>query len=188
MPKLLSLIAQFNVNPRLGDKVKVRHDEIRVLHALLTRGLKFSFRHMVMMNVCESRESLDRKMIPHYRLITALMRMQGALHQNIFYMVKHHKLIVLGNLSYQEWSYNKTDRRFISKDKNMKQRIEGLLDNVQPLEGEDEGDEGNDGEEEEVESEDDAKEGDGGARERVFEDDLLEAIVRLLDLRSTRGG
>ncbi|KAI3744863.1 hypothetical protein L1987_57959 [Smallanthus sonchifolius] len=94
-------------------------------------------------------ESLDRKMIPHCHLITTLMRLQGALHQDTFYMVKHHKRIVLNKLSYQEWSYTTTNRRFVLKDKKMKQRIEGLLDHVQPLEGKDEGEEGNDEEEEE---------------------------------------
>ncbi|KAI3807691.1 hypothetical protein L1987_23625 [Smallanthus sonchifolius] len=66
--------------------------------------------------------------------------------------------------------------RLGDKDKKTKQRIKGLLDHVQPLEGEDEGEEENYVEEEE--GDDDATVGDGGARGRVYEDDLLEAIVR----------
>ncbi|KAI3813862.1 hypothetical protein L1987_18597 [Smallanthus sonchifolius] len=123
-------------------------------------------------------------MIPHCRLITALMRMQGALHQDNYCMVKKHKFILLGKLSYQEWSYSKTTRRFVLKDKKTKQVIEGLLPNVQSL-GEGERDDVIEGGcASEKEESDGGDEGDAmgnvgsGLRDRVFEDDLLEAIVR----------
>ncbi|KAL8229949.1 hypothetical protein R6Q57_014849 [Mikania cordata] len=60
LPKLLSLILGFNVIPRLGDKFFVRNFEIRVLHALMTGQPKLSFRHLVLLNVWESRVSRMR--------------------------------------------------------------------------------------------------------------------------------
>ncbi|KAL8255422.1 hypothetical protein R6Q59_033643 [Mikania micrantha] len=73
LPKLLSLISGFNVIPRLGDKLFIRNFEIRVLHALMTGQPKLSFRHLVLLNVWESRVSRMRCMLPHCRLLSSLM-------------------------------------------------------------------------------------------------------------------
>ncbi|KAL8257606.1 hypothetical protein R6Q59_029647 [Mikania micrantha] len=67
LPKLLAIVARYSVIPRMADKMKA------------------------------SRESRERKMVPHCKLITTLMRQQGALHEDTFYIKKQHKVFSLRN-------------------------------------------------------------------------------------------
>ncbi|KAJ0686718.1 hypothetical protein HanOQP8_Chr11g0418761 [Helianthus annuus] len=73
LPKLLTCILNWNVIPRAGDKEKIRNYEIRVLYALITGRPTISFKHLVLLNVWESREDYDRKRIPHIRLLTRVL-------------------------------------------------------------------------------------------------------------------
>ena len=197
LPKLIHLIMGQNVIPRHGDKMKVRHYEIRVLHALLTGSPVFSFRHLAMLNVWESRESKERKMIPHCRLLSALMIRQGVVGEFSRSVPKPHKLFTLSRLSSSDWKYKKTDRYHVLKDLKGKEVIRGLRPDAPSVaSGEVDEDEemgqDSDGDEEANTNESESDEGPGESRSRgpqqaygmtgtsglVFEDELMEGIVR----------
>ncbi|KAK9052264.1 hypothetical protein SSX86_028892 [Deinandra increscens subsp. villosa] len=78
-PKMLHLIMQHNVIPRRGDKTEVRFPEVPILYALFHGKPLVSFRYLVIYNIWLSRDSIDRKIIPHCRLITALLKKAGVI-------------------------------------------------------------------------------------------------------------
>ncbi|KAL8223965.1 hypothetical protein R6Q57_019440 [Mikania cordata] len=133
MHKLLSMIAGYNIIPRMGDLVKIHQYELEVLHALVSGQEMLSFRHLEMLNVWASRESKVRCMVPHCRLITALMRKQGALNPDTQIMKKQHKAFSFAKLSKEEWRYDVTTRYYVLMDKKIGQLIRGLKQNASPL-------------------------------------------------------
>ena len=75
--RILLIIVIRNVMPKRGDLTTVRSWEVPVLHALLTGSPPISLRYLIMGNIWEAREDMEKKFIPHVRLITALMKSQG---------------------------------------------------------------------------------------------------------------
>ncbi|XP_076893306.1 uncharacterized protein LOC143545273 [Bidens hawaiensis] len=73
LPKLISTILANNIIPRLGDRVSMRHYDVKTLHALTTGRPALSLKQLILYNIWESRESNDKKMIPHIRLINKLL-------------------------------------------------------------------------------------------------------------------
>ncbi|MFS7937857.1 hypothetical protein Hanom_Chr05g00432701 [Helianthus anomalus] len=75
--------------------------DCRVMHALLYGSPRLSWRHIVMINTWDTRESCMRKMIPYVRLLSAMILQQNALSaeslwvskpidQNCFASMKRH--------------------------------------------------------------------------------------------------
>ncbi|XP_035842890.1 uncharacterized protein LOC118489263 [Helianthus annuus] len=77
--RLLFSFVTANVSPRVGDKSMLRLWEIPILYAILTGEIKFSFRHLVLLNVWRCRNQKGKKLTPHVRLISALLEKQQAL-------------------------------------------------------------------------------------------------------------
>ncbi|KAJ0771931.1 hypothetical protein HanPI659440_Chr07g0274651 [Helianthus annuus] len=77
--RLLFSFVTTNVSPRTGDKSIPRLWEISVLYVILTGEIKFSFRHLVLMNVWRCRNQKGKKLTPHVRLISAFLEKQQAL-------------------------------------------------------------------------------------------------------------
>ncbi|KAK1432991.1 hypothetical protein QVD17_09895 [Tagetes erecta] len=134
MPKLLNPIALCNVIPKLGDKGYIRQTDVRIMYELAAGNRMLSLRHLVLMNVWASHESADKKMIPHCRLITALMREQGVLQKNTVYLKKAHKYFIMSKFKEVYWKYRKTETHLMLRDKRTKEMLTGLLPNAQPLE------------------------------------------------------
>lgn len=76
--KLMFVISTHNVILRRGDKIEVKYPEVPILYTLL-HGSPLIYRILVMNNVWISRNIVDRKLIPHCRLITALLKMYGVI-------------------------------------------------------------------------------------------------------------
>ncbi|KAF5767902.1 hypothetical protein HanRHA438_Chr14g0641081 [Helianthus annuus] len=107
--KLLLVICLHNVIPRRGDKVEVRYPEVPILYTLLHGAPLFPYRNSVLNNVWISGNSVGRKIIPHYRLITALLKMYGAIGSDDRGAVKRHKPFDLKRLGVG-WKYQESER------------------------------------------------------------------------------
>ncbi|MFS7935222.1 hypothetical protein Hanom_Chr05g00400921 [Helianthus anomalus] len=68
-----------NVIPRRGDKFEVRFAEVLVLYMLMHGSQLVPFRFLVLNKIWIGRNSGERKIVPHYRLITALLKAYGAI-------------------------------------------------------------------------------------------------------------
>ncbi|KAD6453731.1 hypothetical protein E3N88_08437 [Mikania micrantha] len=100
----------------------------------------------------------------------ALMRQQGALHADTFYIRKQHKVFSLSKLDSRDWGY-------IMKDILTGQSLKGLKSEMMEESSEEEEDESEE-EEEEDETENIGGSGTGtGGNASQFEDDLLTAVV-----------
>ncbi|KAJ0795463.1 hypothetical protein HanPI659440_Chr04g0150781 [Helianthus annuus] len=77
--KLMLVLCTHNVIPRRGDKVEVRFAEVPVLYMLLHGSPLVPFQFLVLNNIWIGRNSGERKIIPHCRLSTALMKLYGAI-------------------------------------------------------------------------------------------------------------
>ncbi|KAJ0675915.1 hypothetical protein HanRHA438_Chr12g0565361 [Helianthus annuus] len=86
--KILQNISLENIMVRFGDRGKLRVWDLRVLHALLYGEPKLSWRHIVMMNIWDTRNQYKRKMIPHVRLISAMIAQQNQLPENSLWVLK----------------------------------------------------------------------------------------------------
>ncbi|KAI3819812.1 hypothetical protein L1987_13664 [Smallanthus sonchifolius] len=171
LPKILQMIAQTNVLPRMGDRNQIRQYEV-------------------------TWENAHRKMIPHCRLITALMRTQNALDKNTYYMPKPHKLLELEKLSKTMWTYKKTRRRVLLRDRRTRQVLMGMVPNAPLLapgeeeelldstdDEDNEGQEGVDGDNDEEEEEEGESTWGGhefrpAAATHEFESQTMEAMIR----------
>jgi hypothetical protein len=120
---LLTQIMGKNVIPRLSDMSVVRHYDIRVLYALVTGQQVLSFRHLVMLNVWESRESYTRKAIPHCRLLSTLLRMNGAVEPGELGVIKKHTQLRFSSLNRQSWEYVEEDRYHVLIEQGSKARL-----------------------------------------------------------------
>ncbi|KAJ0837613.1 hypothetical protein HanRHA438_Chr16g0780101 [Helianthus annuus] len=80
--KLILVICTQIVIPRRGDKVEVRYPEVPILYMLLNGAPLIHFRFLVLNNIWISRNRSERKIIPHCRLITALLKMCGAIKED----------------------------------------------------------------------------------------------------------
>ncbi|KAM0040528.1 hypothetical protein Hdeb2414_s0012g00395011 [Helianthus debilis subsp. tardiflorus] len=72
--KLMLVLCTHNVIPRRGDKMEVRFQEVPVLYMLMHRSPMVPFRFLVLNNIWLSRNSGERKIVTHCRLITALLK------------------------------------------------------------------------------------------------------------------
>ncbi|KAJ0680936.1 hypothetical protein HanPI659440_Chr16g0630081 [Helianthus annuus] len=86
--KILQNISLENIMVRLGDRGKLRVWDLRVLHALMYSEPTLSWRHLVMMNIWDTQNQYKRKIIPHVRLISAMIAQQKQLPENSFWVVK----------------------------------------------------------------------------------------------------
>ncbi|MFS8017691.1 hypothetical protein Hanom_Chr15g01383411 [Helianthus anomalus] len=77
--KLILVICTHNVIPRRGDKVEVRFAEVLVLYMLMHGSPIVPFRFLVLNNIWLSRNSGERKIVSHCRLITLLLKLYGAI-------------------------------------------------------------------------------------------------------------
>ncbi|KAM0006787.1 hypothetical protein Hdeb2414_s0162g00819021 [Helianthus debilis subsp. tardiflorus] len=77
--KLMLVLCTHNVIPRWGDKVEVRFLEVPVLYMLMHGSPMVPFRFLVLNNIWIGRNSGERKIIPHCRLITTLLKLYGAI-------------------------------------------------------------------------------------------------------------
>ncbi|MFS7938516.1 hypothetical protein Hanom_Chr05g00440621 [Helianthus anomalus] len=73
--KLFLVICVHNVIPCRGDTVEVRYPEVPILYTLLHVVPLFPFHFLVLNNIWISQNSVGRKIIPHCRLITTLLKM-----------------------------------------------------------------------------------------------------------------
>ncbi|KAK1430662.1 hypothetical protein QVD17_13565 [Tagetes erecta] len=116
LPKLLTNILNWNVIPRKGDKIKIRVYEVMVLYALITGKPTLSFRHLVLLNVWESREDKERKRIPHCRLLTRLFTDQRAISSSAKpYVVKQWPFCI-ARIDVDEWDFRKRRNSFVLTD------------------------------------------------------------------------
>ncbi|KAJ0743870.1 hypothetical protein HanPI659440_Chr10g0380951 [Helianthus annuus] len=91
-----------NVTPRTGDRVAVRKSELPVLYALMTGQLHLSFRQLVIMHVWQARNQKNKKLIPHARLLSALLEKHGALRPGEHAFRKPHTIFALADVCKSE--------------------------------------------------------------------------------------
>ncbi|KAJ0478516.1 hypothetical protein HanHA300_Chr13g0500931 [Helianthus annuus] len=161
--KLLLTLCMYNVMPRRGDKMEVRFQEVPVLYMLMNGSPKVPFRFLVLNNIWLSKNSGERKIIPHCRLITALLKKYGAIKGDERGSYKRFRPFDLKNLG-SDWTYTESDR--FHKLKTDGRRWRALKVDARPLRP---------GEEEEPESTDDEVSGDDDYREDTF---TVDAQVR----------
>ncbi|KAM0005743.1 hypothetical protein Hdeb2414_s0200g00830891 [Helianthus debilis subsp. tardiflorus] len=77
--KLMQVFCTHNVIPLRGDKMEVRFQEVPVLYMLMHGSPMVPFRFLVLNNILLSRNSGERKLVPHCRLITTLLKKYGAI-------------------------------------------------------------------------------------------------------------
>ncbi|KAI3815216.1 hypothetical protein L1987_14876 [Smallanthus sonchifolius] len=134
LPKLCDVIGGHNIIPRTSDKGMVRVYELRVLGALVAGIEMLSLRQLVMSNVWESGNSKDMCAIPHFRLITALMRTQRVLDEDSQYTFKVRRFFSVKGLHDREnWKYTLTERKHILKDRKTRQILFGMREDVPSL-------------------------------------------------------
>ncbi|KAJ0558066.1 hypothetical protein HanIR_Chr07g0332261 [Helianthus annuus] len=107
--KLLLVLCTHNVVPRRGDKMEVRFQEVSILYMLMRGSPMVPFQFLVLDNIWLSRNSGERKIIPHCRLITALLKKYGAIEGNEKGSYKRFKPFDIQNLG-QGWEYKETER------------------------------------------------------------------------------
>ncbi|KAI3821541.1 hypothetical protein L1987_09109 [Smallanthus sonchifolius] len=128
--KLMLIICTQNVIPRRGDKVEVRYPEVPILYALLNGAPLFPFRFLVLNNIWISRISDQRKIIPHCRLITALLKKYGAIQAEDKGSYKKFKPFDIKQLGIG-WKYVESER--YHKLKSEGQRWRALKVDARPL-------------------------------------------------------
>ncbi|KAM0002184.1 hypothetical protein Hdeb2414_s0041g00739091 [Helianthus debilis subsp. tardiflorus] len=97
--------------PDWGDRMVVMTWELLVLYAIMTGELHLSFRQLVMMHEWQSRNMKLKKLIPHARLLRALLEKQGALSPSEYAHNKPHTVFSIGEMCKSEWiSYVKTKK------------------------------------------------------------------------------
>ncbi|MFS7947633.1 hypothetical protein Hanom_Chr06g00550561 [Helianthus anomalus] len=107
--KLLFVICVHNVIPSWGDKVEVRYPEVPILYTLLHGAPLFLFRFLVLNNTWISRNSVGQKIIPHCRLITALLKKYAGIGSGDRGAPKRHKPFDLKKLGVG-WKYQDSER------------------------------------------------------------------------------
>ncbi|MFS7943699.1 hypothetical protein Hanom_Chr06g00503291 [Helianthus anomalus] len=73
---------------RFGDRGRVQTWDLRVIYSLLYGEPKLSWRHRVMMNIWDTRESFSRKMILYVRLISEMIVQQNHLPEKSLWVNK----------------------------------------------------------------------------------------------------
>ncbi|KAJ0899180.1 hypothetical protein HanRHA438_Chr08g0365441 [Helianthus annuus] len=107
--KLLLVLCTHNVIPRRGDKMEVRFQEVPILYMLMHGSPMVPFRFLVLNNIWLSQNTRERKIVPHYRLITALLKKYGAIEAEEKGSYKRFKPFDIKNLG-QGWEYKESER------------------------------------------------------------------------------
>ncbi|KAM0025657.1 hypothetical protein Hdeb2414_s0021g00577121 [Helianthus debilis subsp. tardiflorus] len=128
--KLMLVVCTQNVIPRRGDKVEVRFAEVPVLYMLLHGSPLVPFRFLVLNNIWIGRNTGERKIIPHCRLITALLKLYGATGSKDKGSYKRFKPFDLTYLG-PGWEYKESER--YHKLKSDEQRWRALKVDARPL-------------------------------------------------------
>jgi hypothetical protein len=141
-PRLLLPFVTSNVMPRVSDKEMVRLPDILVLYALVTGHPALSARHLIMYNVWEARERQARMSIPHARLLTKLLRKQGAVNRNTRgTKIKHIPWKMSTFVKSSVWKYRLTPHTHRLHCTTTGQVLEVRRDDVEGEPGDEEGDE-----------------------------------------------
>ncbi|KAJ0586416.1 hypothetical protein HanIR_Chr04g0151671 [Helianthus annuus] len=132
MPRFLVRFITYNVMPRTSDLGKVRFPEMLVLEALLTGVPKLSAKHLIMYNVWEAREREQRMMIPHARLLSLLLKKQGAIPKGVKGFVKKQTKINMQMFTKSSrWKYSKTRTKHRLTVDGINKYVEGHRSDVE---------------------------------------------------------
>ncbi|MFS7949512.1 hypothetical protein Hanom_Chr06g00572461 [Helianthus anomalus] len=105
---LVLVLCTHNVIPRRGNKEEVRFAEVLVLYMLMHGSQVVPFRFLVLNNIWIGRNSGERKIVPHCRLITTLLKLYGAIGaEDKGSYKRYHKLKIDG----KRWRALKADAR-----------------------------------------------------------------------------
>ncbi|KAJ0804435.1 hypothetical protein HanPI659440_Chr02g0038011 [Helianthus annuus] len=107
--KLMLVLCTHNVISRRGDKVEVRFAEVSILYMLMHGSHMVPFRFLVLNNIWISRNSGERKIVPHYRLITTLLKRYGAIGAEDRGSYKRFKPFDIQHLG-SGWEYKESER------------------------------------------------------------------------------
>ena len=122
-PKLLLAICILNVLPRRADKEQVRYPEIPILYALMHGAPKFSIRYLILNHVWMCRNSAERSIIPYCRIITGLLKQQGAISaDDVSKRRKKYKSFELAAMG-TGWVYSESDRYHKLKSGGQRWRV-----------------------------------------------------------------
>ncbi|KAF5797020.1 hypothetical protein HanXRQr2_Chr08g0358691 [Helianthus annuus] len=111
--RLLLSIVQQNVLPRRSDRSNLRKPDVPILYYLLKGKPRISYKYLVMMNIWTSRNKLDKILIPHCRLITALLKKRGVINETSAFikLPKGHTTFTLDGFNNQNGlEYVRTER------------------------------------------------------------------------------
>ncbi|KAF5784562.1 hypothetical protein HanXRQr2_Chr10g0418251 [Helianthus annuus] len=158
--KLMLVVSTQNVIPRQVYKVEVRFAKVPVLYMLLRGSPLIPFRFLVLNDIWIGRNSGERKIVPHCRLITALLKLYGAIGAEDKGSYKRFKLFDIQHLG-PGWEYKESER--YHKLKSDGQRWRALKVDAHPLQL---------GEADEPESGDEVESGDDDYREDTFTVDV----------------
>ncbi|KAJ0751618.1 hypothetical protein HanPI659440_Chr09g0314851 [Helianthus annuus] len=154
--KLLLTLCMYNVVPRRGDNMEVWHQEVPILYVRMHGSPKVPFRFLVLNNIWLGKNSGERKIIPHFRLITTLLKKYGAIKGDEIGSYKRFRPFDLKNLG-PGWNYTESER--FHKLKTDGRRWRALKVDARPLRP---------GEAEEPETSDDEVSGDDDYHEDTF--------------------
>ncbi|MFS7929691.1 hypothetical protein Hanom_Chr04g00335521 [Helianthus anomalus] len=73
------VLCTHNVIPQRGDKMEVRFQEVPILYMLMHGSPMVPFMFLLLNNIWLNRNSVERKIVPHCRLITVLLKKYGAI-------------------------------------------------------------------------------------------------------------
>ncbi|KAM0060439.1 hypothetical protein Hdeb2414_s0004g00124101 [Helianthus debilis subsp. tardiflorus] len=111
--RLLLNIVQPNVLPRRSDRSNLRNPDVPILYYLLKGKQKISYKYLVMMNIWTSKNKLDKVLIPHCRLITALLKKRGVINETSTFikLARGHTTFTLdGFINQNGLEYVRTER------------------------------------------------------------------------------
>ncbi|MFS7913733.1 hypothetical protein Hanom_Chr02g00145161 [Helianthus anomalus] len=131
MPRFLVRFITYNVMSRTSFLGKVRFPEMLVLEALMTGVPKLSAKHLIMYNVWEAREREQRMMIPHARLLSLLLKKQGAIPKGVRGFVKKQTKINMQMFTKSSrWKYSKTRAKHRLTVEGTNKYVEGQRSDV----------------------------------------------------------
>ncbi|KAF5781264.1 hypothetical protein HanXRQr2_Chr11g0481451 [Helianthus annuus] len=107
--KLMLVLCTHNVISRRGDKMEVRFQEVSVLYMLIHGSPMVPFRFLVLNNIWLRRNSGKRKIVPHCRLITTLLKKYGAIGAEDKGSYKRFKPFDIQHLG-SGWEYKESER------------------------------------------------------------------------------
>ncbi|MFS7949515.1 hypothetical protein Hanom_Chr06g00572491 [Helianthus anomalus] len=145
---------------RAGNKVEVRFAEVLVLYMLMHGSPVVPFRFLVLNNIWIGRNTGERKIVPHCRLITALLKLYRAIGAEEKGSYKRFKPFDIQHLG-SGWEYKESER--YHKLKTDGKRWRALKADARPLRP---------GKVDEPETSDDEVSGDDAYREDTFTVDV----------------